>query len=233
MAGNEGEEGTIHLSKAGTLKLLNCTIADNPAGGIVQNENSALALQNTILYNPGFTEYAGAAGNVTATSLGGNLIRDNSFAAYALPQDLQPMYDPQAMFMGDDDYHLHPGSPCINRGVNDGLTALYDLDGEDRIQHGIVDIGAYESPFVTSAREAIAGEIGLSPNPTTNFLYLQLPENIAQPIEVSLYDPNGKRMGTQALSSGQALEVKGLAAGMYWAKAVVGGRVFTGRFSKF
>lgn len=87
--------------------------------------------------------------------------------------------------------------------------------------------------LISSAREAIAGEIGLWPNPATDFLYLQLPENIAHPVEVSLFDPNGKRMSTQVLSSGQALELKGLAAGMYWLKAVVEGRVFTGRFSKF
>lgn len=233
MAGNEGEEGTIHFSNVGTLKLVNCTIADNLAGGVVQNENSALALQNTILYNPGFTEYAGAAGNVIATSLGGNLIRDNSFAAYALPQDLQPMYDPQAMFMGDDDYHLHPGSPCINRGVNDGVAALYDLDGEDRIQHGIVDIGAYESPFVASAREAIVGEIGLSPNPAIDFLYLHLPENIAQPVKVGLFDASGKMVGSQVLATGQPLELKGLVPGMYWVKVVLNDQVYTGKFSKF
>lgn len=233
MAGNEGEEGTIHFSNVGNLKLVNCTIAGNPAGGIVQNENSALALQNTILYNPGFTEYAGAAGNAAATSLGGNLIRDNSFAAHALQQDLQPMYDPQAMFMGDDDYHLHPGSPCINRGVNDGVTALYDLDGEDRIQHGIVDIGAYESPFVTSAREAIVGEIGLSPNPATDFLYLQLPETVAQPVEVGLFDASGKMVGSQVLTTGQPLELKGLVPGMYWVKVVLDDQVYTGKFSKF
>ena len=48
----------------------------------------------------------------------------------------------------DDDYHLQPGSPCINLGTNvppEGLPAT-DLDGNPRVVCGIVDMGAYEDP---------------------------------------------------------------------------------------
>ncbi len=62
-------------------------------------------------------------------------------------------------FVGGGDYHLQPGSPCIDAGINDpngwGLTE-FDLDGNPRLLDGdydgqlIVDMGAYESPASTS-----------------------------------------------------------------------------------
>ncbi|MCF8244171.1 MAG: T9SS type A sorting domain-containing protein [Saprospiraceae bacterium] len=231
MTGNTGDAGTFNLYNIGTVKLLNCTIALNQDVGIVQNENSALALQNTILYNPGgFIDYIGSTANTIVTSLGGNLIGDLSLDGLLDTSDQQDL-DP--LFAAPDDFHLSMSSSCINKGNNEGVTALFDLDWEDRIQHDIVDIGAYESPFVTSTREVITGEIGLSPNPATDFLFVDFPENIAQPVEVSLFNATGKLMSRQVATTGQAIDLQGLAPGMYWVKAVVGERVYTGKFSKF
>jgi hypothetical protein len=42
------------------------------------------------------------------------------------------------------DLRLLPDSPCIDAGNNDYVTSLTDLDGNPRIQNGIVDMGAYE-----------------------------------------------------------------------------------------
>ena len=43
------------------------------------------------------------------------------------------------------DYHLQPDSPCINRGdPNAEYGSLTDIDGDDRVVHGRVDIGADE-----------------------------------------------------------------------------------------
>jgi hypothetical protein len=39
---------------------------------------------------------------------------------------------------------LQPDSPCINAGDNSSVTGTTDLDGNPRIVHGTVDIGAYE-----------------------------------------------------------------------------------------
>ena len=80
--------------------------------------------------------------------------------------------------------------------------------------------------------EVIVGEIQLSPNPATDFLYLQLPETITQPLEVSLFDPAGKLMGRQMISAGQRIDLEGLAPGMYFVKAMVDEQVYTGRFVK-
>ena len=47
------------------------------------------------------------------------------------------------------DWHLLPTSVCVNRGITtyDNYPTV-DLDGNARIQQGIPDIGAYESPYV-------------------------------------------------------------------------------------
>jgi hypothetical protein len=44
------------------------------------------------------------------------------------------------------DYHLNPGSPCINAGSNAFVISSIDLDGNPRIIAGRVDMGAYEFP---------------------------------------------------------------------------------------
>ena len=46
-------------------------------------------------------------------------------------------------------YSLAKGSPCVNAGVNDSrLTGTFDLAGNERLGHGVADIGAIE--YVTS-----------------------------------------------------------------------------------
>ena len=59
--------------------------------------------------------------------------------------------DPQFVDPNNGDYHLLPTSPCVNAGapsysVGPGVT---DLDGNPRLQRGRVDVGCYETPFVS------------------------------------------------------------------------------------
>ena len=53
--------------------------------------------------------------------------------------------DPLFVDAENDDYHLTASSPCVNTGDNDapGLPSG-DKEGNPRIMHGIVDMGAYE-----------------------------------------------------------------------------------------
>jgi hypothetical protein len=62
---------------------------------------------------------------------------------FPLPGDGNIAADP--LFVGDDDFHLRPDSPCINAGVNqDWMAGATDLDGNPRIRYGVSDMGAYE-----------------------------------------------------------------------------------------
>jgi hypothetical protein len=98
---------------------------------------------------------------------------------------------------------------------------------------GVVDMGAYESPFLTPAHETITGEIMLSPNPASDFIQLQLPASATQPNEISLFDPQGRLVERQSFTPGEAVQVGHLPGGFYVAKISDGERVFTGKFCKF
>ncbi len=236
--GSTGDTAAIALNQTGDVKFINCTVANNPAGGLALDSISAVTLQNTILSNPLGTEFTDLTGTSEVTSLGGNLFSDDSFDDHDLTYDYQEVGDP-GFVAGINNYRLASGSPAIGQGVdpNSDLPE-FDLDGNERVI-GCVDIGAYESDIitgmdcVTDSREALVdGSLFLSPNPATDYLQIQLPEATTQPVEVSLFDTQGKMMDRQIISSGQSINVQGLVHGMYLVKAVAGERVYSGKVVK-
>ncbi|MEZ4953655.1 MAG: T9SS type A sorting domain-containing protein [Saprospiraceae bacterium] len=233
VTGNTGA-GVVMLDMYPGFKMLNTTQADNEAAGILLDELGGVEMQNTILHNPGYDEYIAITNDVTVTSLGGNLIGDNSLATHALTYDQQNA-DP--LFMGTDDYHLSATSPAIDAGVDLGNLPPTDLDGNDR-PNGCVDIGAYESDVIvsmdciTSTDEATVVELVLSPNPANDLLYLQLPETMSKPNEISLFDAQGRLVERRTFTPGQAVQVGHLPSGFYTLKLVDGAQVYIGRFVK-
>lgn len=235
ITGNTSNNAAISVDSIRNFQLINCTIADNSGGGIGIAGQSSLTLQNTILYNPGFAEFVGTS-DVAVTSNGGNLIGDGSLAAHAHSSYDQQNTDP--LFAGMDDFHLTENSPAVDAGVDAGNLSDTDLEGNGRVIN-CVDIGAYESEFtvamecLTGSREVVAGEVKLSPNPATDFLNIQLPENISQAVEFTLFDTQGRLVYQEVASPGhEAIKVEGLARGLYIVKGRVGNEVYVGKFVK-
>ncbi len=228
IAGNTSNNAAISVERLPNFSLLNLTIADNAGGGIELSDQSGLTLQNTVFANPGHTEYT-ASTNSTFTSNGGNLILDTSLNAHLTALDKSEI---APGFMSGS-FEPSSTSPLINAGVNAGVTALFDLAGNERIQHGIVDIGAFESPFLpTTAKEIIAGEAAVSPNPASVFLNIELPVIVTGNIEVRLFDTHGRAVSLQTITAGQPVDVKNLSPGFYMLKATVGDKIYTGKFVK-
>jgi hypothetical protein len=227
MTQNSGEVGSVNLYNIGTVKLLNCTIVDNPAGGIVQNDSSTLTLQNTIIANPGHTEYT-AANDDVLSSYGGNLILDNSLDNLTLPSDqtgVAPGFD--------SNYFPIDGSNLVNSGINDGVTAMYDLEGNVRIQMDYIDIGAYESPYISvDVREVYVGEIMVSPNPTDSYLNVQLPNTSIPPFDVEVFNAMGSLLESHNLNANEEIDVKHLPSGIHFIKVLEGNKTYTGQFIK-
>lgn len=133
--------GGLYLN-AGTVR--NCTIVANTnglttgtslGGGVRQTGGTGV---NCIVWGnaaAGDTNYSGTAQDAT----------------YSLAPELvagvgNKTGDPLFKAPLSADYRLLPTSPCVNAGANqlDWMATAKDLDGNPRIQCGVVDMGAYE-----------------------------------------------------------------------------------------
>jgi len=61
------------------------------------------------------------------------------------------------LFIGGGNYRLTANSPCINAGSNGYVSVATDIEGKPRIIDGVVDMGAYESFFVTDSYPSASG----------------------------------------------------------------------------
>jgi hypothetical protein len=124
----------------GTLTLTNCTMVDNSAvlgGGALYSWGSNLIVANSILWQNGAEPIDGGVTASYCDVQGGYSGLGNI--------DLDPRFvDPAAR-----NYHLSRNSPCVNEGDCTLVTsaAQTDIDGEQRVQGGFVDIGADETPY--------------------------------------------------------------------------------------
>jgi subtilisin family serine protease len=159
--GNDANDGgAIHNHDSAVVTINNCTLAQNTAnkgGGIYnhsfnQSSHTVVSASNCILwdndattagdeiYNQmysvmkvGYSDVEGSGGSDNwdsnlGTDLGGNIDADPNFV------------NPDA-----NDFHLNPGSPCIDEGDPNGdYDGQKDIDGEVRVFNGRVDIGADE-----------------------------------------------------------------------------------------
>ena len=69
--------------------------------------------------------------------------------------------DPLFVDLSVTNLRLQAGSPCINAGLNEGwMFTTVDLDGRVRILNNVVDMGAYETPFILDLRVLLQGPYG-------------------------------------------------------------------------
>ncbi|MCL1922059.1 MAG: DUF5123 domain-containing protein [Kiritimatiellaeota bacterium] len=121
----------------GTLN--NCTLSENRAkyGGGVRS----CTLNNCVVW-----------GNTASNVAYSNSI-DSVFwysCAAPLPSGTGNIAsNPLFVDAANGDFRLQPDSPCINKGNNAYVVGNVDLDGNPRILDGTVDMGAYESVFLT------------------------------------------------------------------------------------
>ena len=152
---NQASYGGGIRNLSGTMTITNSTIADNSAydGGGIENPSSSAhaTLNNTIVasnsgedfYNNGGSLYGSSnlIGNGTGQSDLVDGVDGNQIGSSTTPID--PMLDEAG--------YPQTNSPVIDSGDNSlvptGVTT--DIAGNDRIQNGTVDIGAYETESLT------------------------------------------------------------------------------------
>ena len=150
------------------VELYNCTVVSNLSGGYAiyirpwaaaQSYFPSLHLVNTIVYSNTYDLY------LSATASG----PPNNYSSYATNSCLGSTNSASIMFgttnmlyfkgyssgnitnnprfvsyVGQN-FRLAPDSPCVNRGLNQAwMTNAVDLDGNQRLRYGAVDMGACE-----------------------------------------------------------------------------------------
>ncbi|MDD3589029.1 MAG: choice-of-anchor Q domain-containing protein [Thermoguttaceae bacterium] len=173
--------GGAYCQTGGQAFIYNTTIAANDAavyGGIFANDGLLVLANSIVAGNAGAQNVDVYATNIEATS---NLI--GAMDAWRSVNGLNgnivgsplSVVDPLFKDFGNRDFHLDDGSLAINSGVNayaygpDGVRLKLDLDANERIVGGVVDMGCYESVMadvpstvVTTLRDVVDQEDGLS-----------------------------------------------------------------------
>ncbi|MGD8451773.1 MAG: right-handed parallel beta-helix repeat-containing protein [Phycisphaerae bacterium] len=153
-AGTHGGAAAVdHRSLS--MTFANCTFSGNSAGTLggvlfsILNSYSSIHAVNCVLWgntapvNPQLDSGADVSFSCVQGSYAGsgNIDADPLFVDADGPDGIYGT--------ADDNLRLLEGSPCINTGDDESIPAgvTIDLDGEPRVQHCHVDMGAYETPY--------------------------------------------------------------------------------------
>ena len=146
--GNHADRGgAMHFDKSAP-RITNCSISGNAAttssGSVEAILNSALTIENTILWNnqaQGVVHLSSSALFSGSTSSGTtNLIQGNNSSD---PQFLNPP-DPADAPSAVGNLDVFYTSPAVDVGTNGLNSEPLDIAGDTRISDGNIDIGAYE-----------------------------------------------------------------------------------------
>ncbi len=151
-----GNSASLYGGGAGYGTLYNCTLSGNSAGGGGGAAYGTL-YNCTLSGNSASSDGGGAAysaltncivyGNAASTS-GSNVFGGSTAFTCTTPDPGgvgNITNDPQFVDAVSSNFHLKVTSPCINAGAYEGwMVGAMDGDGNPRIAHGVVDMGAYE-----------------------------------------------------------------------------------------
>lgn len=153
IAYNRSRYGGGGWMQYGTLD--NCTVVSNSAsshtGGIYATNTTVV--RNTILAlndgPPMCRDYSPGSGSYQYCCASPLIWGEGNIDA-----------DPQFINPRAGDFHIRPGSACLNGGTNlPGMEGAKDLDGSDRLPDARVDIGPYETTPGPLRANAIASSI--------------------------------------------------------------------------
>ena len=175
------------------------TIADNSAtnGGGIYNYLATPTVINTIIWGNTATNYNPQASPTPSGTNGYSYTCCRSITNCATCTTNDPN------FVGSGNYALDRASSCYNTGYNSAYHESIDLDGNTRVFHNTIDIGAYEDPF-----KYICGQLSTETWTDHN------PKGIDYKVYCDLVVPAGSTLtvnsgATIAFDDGLKMEVKG------------------------
>jgi predicted outer membrane repeat protein len=165
-AGSNGNGGAVDNEYASGMSFTNCTLTDNTAsgsGGGIYDFNSYIVVTNGILWQDSSTSNSSQAEIYDSDANSQSTVTYSDVSGVSGPNDSNNInIDPgfriapnagtdNTWGTADDDYgdlQLNFASMCIDVGNNSAINQLFvstDLAGNNRIQGGVVDLGAYEA----------------------------------------------------------------------------------------
>lgn len=219
---NETNGGGMYISGGGKINVTNCTIAGNNSeqnGGGIWGQNVNLNLVNTLIWgNTSFVD------NQNCHFLGNAMLNcdidedETKFIAKSKKDNMRE--DPKFKDLNTGDFVLLETSPCINMGRASTIGLNLpdkDLAGEDRIKDGIVDIGAYEVKGIPVSTNKATTESSFSvyPNPTTDFIMIDLDGSDSQAAVCQLLNIQGQVVVNQSVSQNKRIDLRELPRGHY------------------
>jgi len=146
-AGNWG--GMVIEANASTSSISSCTIASNQSTGLgaglrIESTNMGLLVSSCVICSNGLSgtnDVVDACAPTNYNRLQYSCLGSNpGFTGAGII-----VADPKFKNLAGGNYRLNGNSPCVNTGSNETwMTNACDLDKNQRIRYGIVDMGAYE-----------------------------------------------------------------------------------------
>jgi len=172
----DGWGGGIENFTGCNAVLINCTITNNTSGlssgGGMHNDSSNPKLTNCIVYGNKSSWGSAEIYSQIADWLG--LINNSCIGGWTSDLEGTGNHGEDPLFVDsdgadniigteDDNFHLLPGSPCLDAGENSVVppSLTLDLDGKARIANETVDMGVFEGPaqgFLLSTESITIGE---------------------------------------------------------------------------
>lgn len=193
-----------------SLKLINATFADNTAhdGGAIaihaSDGPSDIQVYNSIFANNS-PEQISIVGEPSTLKLyhcnleGGmddiDIVGDHTVGIDDGTIDIDPVF---TTYNGTD-YFLAQNSSCIHAGtmdINDFTFPEHDLMGNPRL-HGIVDMGAYENPFVpvsTNDLPGLTNNVRVFPNPADGMVSVTVTLEQSDVCVLEIFNNKGERI---------------------------------------
>jgi hypothetical protein len=217
---NSSNGGGVYFAGSEIALLNNCIVWGNNA-----NLSGAQLYLSTDLSDPNFY-YCNIQGGSSAFGLNNNFYT----GIYQNNIDTDPMFVSPSGGSGTGfdglvaDWSLQAGSPCIDAGNPTGTYVLTDIAGNPRVAGAFIDMGAYESPSISTnvSELAFTSKIKLYPNPSSGNFKLNTADGVLSKIEI--VDLLGKVVYSKAFqqqNSNNEIELSNHGKGVYFAKYTI------------
>ena len=132
-AGTAGGSGLVRVDDGSAIEIYNCIFAGSPREALINNRTAQTTMSDCIFYNNTGNHIGGTDTANTESAI--NALSWASGCSVSNPS-----------FSGTTDFALTVGSPAIDAGADNKLSAeaTVDMAGEPRVAGLHVDIGAYE-----------------------------------------------------------------------------------------